>query len=164
MAPAVSKHAVERYRDRWRPELSLDDAGAQLRALVEMAKPIRETSRRKGDELWAVGNVKLVITRNTTDRAPLVVTVLPHTPIVDVDAEMREYIDEDDIDEDGGPLTPERDAEAHNARAAYRAAGHDMHVAEALIADGKEMLSHAERRRVEARDTLIRIHGRGMKR
>jgi len=150
----ISHHAVDRYRERWAPSLSHGEAATQLRALANVAKPIRETSRRKGHELWATGEVKFVITRNTTDRTPLVVTVLPNVPTIDVAAEMSRYLDEEDraaLETPTGIC-----AEAHDA---YAKAGHDIFIANALIADGKELLSDAERRRQEARNRIIRGTG-----
>jgi hypothetical protein len=146
----ISHYAIDRYHARWASTLSRDEAAVQLRALTTVAKPIKETSRRKGHELWATGEVKFVITRNTTDRQPLVVTVLPHVPTIDVDEEIRAYRD----DEDGGRAAPF--AESADARTAYTQAGQDMFIAETLIADAKEMLVDAEKRRREARIQMTR--------
>lgn len=146
----ISHHAIDRYHQRWCPELTRDDAATQLKAMANVARPIREKSRRKGHELWATGEVRMVISHATTDRQPLVVTVLPPNPIIDVDAEMRAYLD----DEDHALLTSEPDLEP--VKAEYRDAGQEIYIAEVLISDARELLAEAKQRREKAFTALLR--------
>lgn len=146
----ISHHAIDRYHQRWCPDISRDDAATQLKAMANVARPIRQTSRRKGHELWATGEVRMVVSHATTDRQPLVVTVLPPARVIDVNAEMMAYLE----DEEHAVVTTDPSLEP--VRAEYRDAGQDIYLAEVMIADARDLLAHAKARREKAFTALLR--------
>lgn len=73
----ITAHALDRYLERWAEGAERDVARTSLLELVASAAPLR-TKTHRGTELWAAGDVRLVVKR---DRGvgPIVVTVLPAT-------------------------------------------------------------------------------------
>lgn len=78
----LTSHAIERYRERHRPELDLPTASAALAALADRASPTN-TKTYEGNEVWTAlddgREVQLVVKRDTgSRRVPVIVTVLPY--------------------------------------------------------------------------------------
>lgn len=74
-----SEHAVRRFQQRHRPDLSRECALAELHRLAEEASPLKERSLC-GDEQWAAGedgDILFIVRRDGGGRRPTVVTVLP---------------------------------------------------------------------------------------
>lgn len=148
----LSDHAIDRYRRRWAPSLSWDDAADQLRALANVAKPV--PGRHRGNPLYATGAVRMAVTRNTTGRGLLVVTVLDRDKAIDVAAELEPFLDDEDR---ARTLAAPAASALGEARDKYAEAGQWIHIAETLIADGKAMLADADRLRFEARARVLRL-------
>lgn len=71
----LTAHAVERYRERWSPSASIEEAEAELRTIASNATPLKSRTLRK-TELWSHGDVRLVVKRDK-HVGPVVITVLP---------------------------------------------------------------------------------------
>lgn len=93
----LTHHAVERFRNRWVPELGQEDARQALIVLASEAKPMVGRSL-KGDEMWIADGVRFVVRRDGDGYPPVCVTVLEREPgpLADVDFE----------DAFGDPLPP----------------------------------------------------------
>ena len=77
---SLMPHAVERYRERWAPHLTLRQAREELHRLSEGARP-EKAKTRGGQELWvandATRKILFVVKRDRHTRERICVTVLP---------------------------------------------------------------------------------------
>lgn len=125
----ITPHAVEQYRRRWcDPTTSYFAANAEL---VEMAASATPTKRRTypGDEIWLAERVRLVVKRDGSGAAPVVVTVLPleRGPIVEV-------VDEPEFEPyEARPVVADAEREAAEALRELRAANRRWDAARARV-------------------------------
>lgn len=77
----ITPHAVEQYRRRWAPDVSIDGARADLEARVNAGASPTKTRTHAGDEIWRSDDVRLVVKRDHGGAAPVIVTVLPREDV-----------------------------------------------------------------------------------
>jgi hypothetical protein len=78
----ITTHAIERFRKRWAPGLGLSHAKRELLFLATGAVPVRRKTMA-GDELWTCKwdeQIVFVVRRDSGERRPICVTVLPPEP------------------------------------------------------------------------------------
>lgn len=75
MNPTVTQHAIERYQQRVRPELTFWQARMALKEALSKAHPVRQRSP-EGDEMLELDGVQFVIRRDPGIRRPACITVL----------------------------------------------------------------------------------------
>jgi hypothetical protein len=73
----ITLHAVEQYQRRWVPALTIAQARLELVHACELGACATRDRTPKGDQIWRVGAVRLVVKRDHGGSAPVVVTVLP---------------------------------------------------------------------------------------
>lgn len=75
----ISHHAIERYIQRFAPDLAFDEAAKVLRAEIRTAKPIVERTRR-GDPRWMIDSLGVVAIVKEEPRGRTVTTIEPPQP------------------------------------------------------------------------------------
>jgi len=83
---SIMPHAVERYRERWAPHLTPEQAHEELLRLSEGARP-EKAKTKGGQELWvandATRKILFVVKRDRGTRERICVTVLPEGAMED---------------------------------------------------------------------------------
>lgn len=80
----VTPHAVRRYRERFRPSVSFEQARTELTQLTTLAKLVRTDA--DGCEMWRgpklgklkVSRIRFLVSRKSEGELPVVITVLRH--------------------------------------------------------------------------------------
>lgn len=75
----ISHHAIERYIQRFAPDLAFDEAAKVLRTEIRTAKPIVERTRR-GDPRWTIDSLGVVAIVKEEPRGRTVTTIEPPQP------------------------------------------------------------------------------------
>jgi hypothetical protein len=94
---SIMPHAVERYRQRWVPHLTYEEARAELSRISEGARP-EKNKTHNGQELWVANSdqkILFVVKRDRRTRERLCVTVLPQgaNEFQDMTSPMDEYLE-----------------------------------------------------------------------
>ncbi len=150
----LTDHAVDRYRQRWAPDLDRENAEKVLLTIVAQASPLRLRTLRKGQEVWAAGEVRFVVKRDAGENVPVVVTVLPKLRPTHEQQDLDAYEEWLEEQREHTTLTVDHEKLLDLARVELELATRDKAEAEALASGAKEWLAEVNRRIVSAKERI----------